>query len=374
MMAIERRELERDKTSTFWLQMENTECFDNVTVFAVEIPVAEHKAPEVIEAKEKELENLSKYDVFEEVEDSGQERITSRWVITRKERADGQKADYKGRLVARGFQEKSAPQSDSPTMRRESLKLLLSVAANEGFSLRSIDIRAAFLQAKGLEREIFMMPPKDVQKQGMIWRLKKPLYGLNDASRKFWLKVKEVFGKFGFKKLTVEEALYYKHNKNGDLEGMVSTHVDDFSLAGSKSFLDAVTEEIGKTLDISKVENDKFRFTGIDVEKFDDRIEISMTDYAASLEDIAVREDASDKKLTRDEMRVLRKYVGKLSWLATNTRPDLSIHALDLAKKEKQATLKDLRSVNRVLLKVREKESRVMFGKIGSKRNFVSRE
>ena len=96
MTAIERRELERDRTSTFWLQMENTECFNDVTVFAVEIPVAEHKEPEVIEAKEKELENLTKYDVFEEVEDSGQERITSRWVITRKERADGQKADYKG--------------------------------------------------------------------------------------------------------------------------------------------------------------------------------------------------------------------------------------------------------------------------------------
>ena len=155
MTAVERRELERDKTSTFWLQMENTECFNDVTVYAVEVPVAEHKKPEVMEAKEKELENLAKYEVFEEVEDAGQERISSRWVITRKERADGQKTEYKGRLVARGFQEKSAPQSDSPTMRRESLKLFFSIAANKGFSLRSVDIRAAFLQAKGLEREIF---------------------------------------------------------------------------------------------------------------------------------------------------------------------------------------------------------------------------
>ena len=77
-----------------------------------------------------------------------------------------------------------------------------------------------------------------------------------------------------------------------------------------------MTEEIRKTLDISKVENDKFRFTGIDVEKVDDRIEISMNDYAASLEDIEVREDVSDEKLSRDEMHVLQKYVGKLSWLA----------------------------------------------------------
>ena len=62
--------------------------------------------------------------------------------------------------------------------------------------------------------------------------MKKPLYGLNYASRKFWLKVKEVFGKFGLKKLIGDEAVYYKQNENGDLVGMVSTHVDDFSLAG----------------------------------------------------------------------------------------------------------------------------------------------
>ncbi len=172
MTAVERRELERDKTSTFWLQMENTECFDDVAVYAVEVPAAEHKKPEVIEAKEIELENLAKYDVFEEVEDAGQERISSRWVITRKERVDGQKTEYKGRLVARGFEEKSAPQSDSPTMRRESLKLFFSIAANEGFKLRSVDIRVAFLQAKGLEREIFLLPPRDVQKEGLLWNLK----------------------------------------------------------------------------------------------------------------------------------------------------------------------------------------------------------
>ena len=77
---------------------------------------------------------------------------------------------------------------------------------------------AAFLQAKELEREIYMVPPKDVKKESVIWKLKKPLYGLNDASRKFWLNVKEVFRKMGLKKLDGDEALYFKKNKEGDLE------------------------------------------------------------------------------------------------------------------------------------------------------------
>ena len=68
--------------------------------------------------KEKEIENLFHYDVFEETEDTGQENIGSHWVITRKEKADSQKEVYKGRLVAKGFQERESPQSDSPTMLR----------------------------------------------------------------------------------------------------------------------------------------------------------------------------------------------------------------------------------------------------------------
>ena len=144
----------------------------------------------------------------------------------------------------------------------------------------------------------------------MIWKLKKPLYGLNDASRKFWLKVKSVFGKIGLRRLEGDEALYFKNNENGDLEGIVSTHIDDFNLAGTESFLAMVTEEIRRELDISKIEESSFRFTGIDVKKFEDRIELSMNDYAASLEDVEIREDKSDEKFTREEMRVLRKYVG----------------------------------------------------------------
>lgn len=46
-----------------------------------------------------------------------------------------------------------------------------------------------------------MEPPKDVKKEGTIWRLNKPWYGLNYILRKFWLKSKEVFEETGMMKL-----------------------------------------------------------------------------------------------------------------------------------------------------------------------------
>ena len=89
------------------------------------------------------------------------------------------------------------------------------------------------------------------------------------------------------------------------------------------------------------VESDCIIFTGIDVEKVKKGIEISMEDYAKSLEEIQIREAKADEILTKEELKVYRKFVGKLNWLAVNTRPDLAIYALDLAKRQKKAVIKD---------------------------------
>ena len=74
--------------------------------------------------------------------------------------------------------------------------------------------------------------------------MKKPLYGLNDASRKFWLRVKSIFKELGLRKLVGDEAVHHKLNEEGNLAGMVSTHVDDFDLVGRKKFVEMITKEI----------------------------------------------------------------------------------------------------------------------------------
>merc|ERR1711873_284030 len=116
------------------------------SVYVVEVPVREHGKEEVIEAKEKEIENLKLYEIFEEIDYEGQETMGSRWIVTEKEKHDGRKQNYKAILVAKGFQERDQPQSDSPTAANESFKLLMAIAANQNFRVVSIDISAVFLQ------------------------------------------------------------------------------------------------------------------------------------------------------------------------------------------------------------------------------------
>ena len=92
-----------DSIGRFWLKLEYNESFEDFAVYTVEIPTKEQNTPEAKEAKLKKVENSMKYEVFEEVDDCGQEIIGSRWVVTLKEKADGQKAKVKVRLVPRGF-------------------------------------------------------------------------------------------------------------------------------------------------------------------------------------------------------------------------------------------------------------------------------
>ena len=133
MTDIQNWDLQREKISKFWLKVKNTECFNGISIYTVEVPVREHKMLEVIEAKEKEIENLEKYGVFEEVQDVGQETVGSRWVITKKEKADGQKQNFKGRLVAKGFQEKRSSTSRFTNNVKEIHETVLCSGSKSGF-------------------------------------------------------------------------------------------------------------------------------------------------------------------------------------------------------------------------------------------------
>ena len=365
--AVAFKDLEKDTIAAHWVKVDKQECLDPFATYVVEVPRKEWHKPEIMMAQEKELENLILYDTFEEVVDTGQERIGSRWIITQKEKHDGQKQEIKARLVARGFQEEDKPQSDSPTVLKESMKLFWAIAANEGFKLQAIDIRAAFLQSENLDRQIFMKPPSGIKLEGKLWRLNKPLYGLDDASRKFWLKIKEIFFKLGMLTIEGDEAFYFRY-ENGALQGMIITHVDDFQIAGTEMFNKNVREEIERHLTISKISEGAYRFTGVDVKEVKDGIEISMDEYVTSIEPVTeIRKVNKQTELTGLEMKQLRKVTGKVSWAGSNTRPDVEYTALMMSKHNKRATIADLIDTNRVIKKLKERKSMIKYSKLGAR-------
>ena len=155
-----------------------------------------------------------------------------------------------------------------------------------------------------------------------------------------------------------DEAFYYL-NKDGQPLGGVITYVNDFNMAGDPEFVEKVLSVVERELTVSKIEEDTFRFTGLDIKVVTDGIKISMEGYSQNLKDIQeIRKvDDRNEELSKVEMKLYRKMTSKIAWLANSTRPDLCYLALQMSKKNQGATIADLREVNRILKRVRERES-----------------
>ena len=76
--------------------------------------------------------------------------------------------------------------SDSPTATKEAVKLALTIAANEKFSVKCGDIKSAYLQGELLKRKIFVRPPKEAKAEGKLWLLIHGAYGIVDGGRLFY--------------------------------------------------------------------------------------------------------------------------------------------------------------------------------------------
>ena len=117
----------------------------------------------------------------------------------------------KARLVAKGYEEqwKMGERKDSPTCLKESLRLILGLAAIFCWKIYCLDIRSAFLQGKAIQRELFLKPPIEAGLENVLWKLKKTIYGLMDAGRKWYLRVKEVLLSFQMQMSIYDESLFY---------------------------------------------------------------------------------------------------------------------------------------------------------------------
>ena len=55
--------------------------------------------------------------------------------------------------------------------------------------------------------------------------------------------MKEVFKEIGMKRLDGDKVFYYKHDMKGNLEGIISSQMDDFNQVGNEKFIHEVTEK-----------------------------------------------------------------------------------------------------------------------------------
>ena len=202
--------------------------------------------------------------MYEEVEDQGQEHVSVRWVVS--EKVDGENIVIKARLCARGFEEIQNFRKDSPTCSKESVRLVLSLASSLGWPLNSLDVKTAFLQGERFDREVFLKPPREAE-TAKLWRLNKCVYGLADASRQWYLHLKNEISETGGQVSKYDNGLFFFHNTQSELIGLMPCHVDDILWSGSDVFKTCVVDRLKEVFVIGKTCSEAFKYVGIDMKQ-----------------------------------------------------------------------------------------------------------
>ncbi|KAF0933728.1 hypothetical protein E2562_019206 [Oryza meyeriana var. granulata] len=122
--------------------------------------------------------------------------IGLKWVYKVKKNAAGEVIKHKARLVAKGYVQQSGVDFDevfAPVARIESVRLLLALAAQEGWPVHHMDVKFAFLNGELVEEVYVRQPPgfTVVGHEDKVLRLDKALYGLRQALRAWNAKLDE---------------------------------------------------------------------------------------------------------------------------------------------------------------------------------------
>lgn len=332
------------------------------------VTVSEENRTEIVEAKEREFQNLLENDVFEWVADEGGKVVSTKWVITEKTNPDGSRK-VKARLVARGFEEHLTDKRvDSPTVSRQSLRLIFTAASTMGWELHSLDIASAFLQGKEIQRTVLVRPPKEFAVFGRVWRLKRCLYGLSDAPREWYNKVEEKLTELGGQVSLYDQSMFLWH-EGGKLVGIVVAHVDDFTYCGTMKWLEGVMGEVFNGFKISRSNKGAFKYIGLNIEQAGDKIYVDQSQYIATLEKIEIRADRKKQindSLTQEEKGILRSVCGQLLWVTSQTRPDVSFEGCILSNYGKSGTVKSLVEANKAIKCLKSKEVQLVFPGLGN--------
>lgn len=90
--------------------------------------------------------------------------IGSKWVFRAKRDQTGMICRYKARLCAKGFNQQQGIDYEeifSPTVRYDTIRVLLSIAARDDLQIMQFDVKTAFLHGD-LQEEIYMEIPEGV--------------------------------------------------------------------------------------------------------------------------------------------------------------------------------------------------------------------
>ena len=289
--------------------------------------------------------------------------IRARWVLVWKKSSDPdiKTKTPKARLVLVGWQDPMLGKiaTDSPTLRKETKSVVLSVCSAKKWKLWGADIKTAFLSGDASSRELYFKPPPEI-KQWMsltdddVYRLEKAAYGLAEAPRAWFMRLTREMKEAGLTQSSLDPCLFYLRSKN-QLKGICGVHVDDL-LGGGTPEMDEVLTRLRSKLPFGDFRTFTIRYTGIEVRQDPQTysIEIGQESYIDSLEPVSTKALGS-AGTTLSDPSILRTCAGQLAWVSNATRPDQSFLSSYLQGVQDKGRVSHVQLYNKPLREMKER-------------------
>ena len=325
-----------------------------------------------LEAMKTELKAMEDLNVWVVVPRPADTNIVScKWIYKIKRDAHGAITRYRARLVARGFTQVHGTDyldTYAPVTRLETIRLLFALAVEKDWEIRQIDVKTAYLHGE-LDEDIYMEPPKgyDVP-DGCVLLLLKALYGLRQAGRQWYKRLREVVSKFGLHPLVNDPHTYVSHKTiDGTKKTLIlPVYVDDLIPIGDKVLCDDFERWIPEYFDVTPA-SDAALILGIRITR-DRNAEppFLVLDQEKFAKTIASRIGGTDKRVTtpmssqeklikfdgqaeRKSTTTYQSIVGSLMYLMLGTRPDLAYAVGKLSRFSSNPSTEHMHALVRVV-------------------------
>lgn len=226
----------------------------------------------------------------------------------------------------------------APVARLDSVRLLLALAAYEGWQVHHMDVKSAFLNGD-LQEEVYVEQPAGfitASDEHKVLKLKKALYGLHQAPRAWYAKLDNTLAMLGFGRRPSEPALYTR--RSGSQLVVVGMYADDLVITGTNSCdIDKFKAEMASEFKMSDLGLLRY-YLGIEVKQSSKGISLNQGAYAAKILERSGMAGCNSchapmeprLKMSKESTTPLvdattyRSIVGSLRYLV-NTRPDIAI-------------------------------------------------
>lgn len=310
----------------------------------------------------------------------GKKTVGCKWVFSIKHKVDGSVERYKARLVAKGYtQTYGVDYQDtfSPVAKLNTVRVLLSLAANLDWPLHQFDVKNAFLHGD-LEEEVYMDTPPGYMassKAKVVCKLQRALYGLKQSPRAWFGRFSLAMKKYGFRQSNSDHTLFLKHQQ-GKVTALI-IYVDDMIITGDDmEEITKLEKQLATEFEMKNLGGLKY-FLGIEVARSKRGIFLSQKKYILDLLTEVGMLDCKpadtpiiqNHKLGEYTSQVLtdkgryQRLVGKLIYLS-HTRPDIAYAVSVVSQFMHQPSKDHMEAVIRILRYLKSSPGKgIMFSK-----------